>query len=332
MTESAIRLPPGSPPYREFARLYRLARSIRPTAVDGWNGELYATNSDSLGGFDRRSGSMKVNGPLVLRYLTGRADANRRRQAQALATVLHEATHAGMTLDAPAEPNAIRTAHSLGLTEGFAELRAAQDFQVFAELAGYSGLVFSEPQYEGAFTATEGLLKQAAGLRVDSQQLIDRLAQGPGVMHFDQIAEAVLQNRLAEVVPFRAEERRTVRAALIQTMLHPQWETLVHRPADSGRSVADEIRQALNAKVDELRHHYRSAPAAPSPTAPRDAKTDRPPTSERPDSQQVAPELRFLTGLAPAALATQRRPPLEDGRRKPGAPFMRRGMEREGGG
>ncbi|TCO40104.1 hypothetical protein EV646_11818 [Kribbella antiqua] len=319
---------PDSPSYREFTRLYRLARSIRPTPIDRWNGQLYAMNGDTLGGFDHRTGSIKVNGPLVFRYLTGRPAPNRRRQAQALSTVLHEATHAGMTLDAPAEPNAVRTNHSLGLTEGLAELRAAQDFQIFAELAGYPGLVFTEPQYEGAFIATESLLKQASGLRVDSEQLIDRLAQGPGVMHFDQIAEAVLQNRLAEVVPFRTTDRTAVRAALIETMLHPQWATLIHRPADSGRSVANEIGQALNSKLDELRRHYRSAPRAPWPTAPPNADADRAPqpTTDPPDSNHLPPELRFLAGVAPAADATRRKPVAGDGSRRSG--HLMKGVEK----
>ncbi|MEU4607984.1 hypothetical protein AB0F43_33810 [Kribbella sp. NPDC023972] len=236
--------------------------------------------------------------------------------------------------DAPAEPNAVRTNHSLGLTEGVAELRAAQDFQIFAELAGYPRLVFSEPQYAGAFIATESLVTQTSGFRVDAQLLIDRLVQGPGVMHFDQLAEAVLQNRLAEVVPFRAEDRSAVRAVLIETMLHPQWATLIHRPAQSGRSVVNDIGQALNSKVDELRRHFRSTPRVPLPATPPNTRADRAPlpVNEAPDSKQLPAELRFLAGLAPAALAARRRPDLADGRRGGGTLRHRRGVGRTGGG
>jgi hypothetical protein len=329
------RVPEGSRAYTEFARLYALAQNIRPTGVDRWNRQLYAATGDVLGGFDNRTGAIRIRDPLLREYLTGQATANRRRQTQALATVLHEATHAGMELDAPAERNAIRTKHSLGLTEGFAEVRAAEAFHVFTELAGYPGLVFTEPQYEGAFIATESLIKQVSGLRVDSQELIDRLARGPGVMHFDQLAEAVLQNRLAEVVPFRSEDRGAVRAALIGTMLHPQWQTLIKRPADAGQMVAGEIGRALNAKVEEIRHRYRSAPGNgnPFPGQPPNAGAGReaPAIDPQPAAGQRPPptELRFLSGLAPAADAARHRPQLGDGRASINRRAARPGRSRE---
>lgn len=338
-------MPRDSAAYREFARLYWLARSIRPTGVERWSGDLYATDAETCGGFNNRTGSIMVSGPLVLQYLTGSVAADRRSQSQALATVLHEATHAGMEMDARAEPNAVRTIHSLGLTEGVAELRAAADLQIFTELAGYPGLVFSEPQYEGAFAATESLLSQASGLRVDSQALIDQLVQGPGVMHFDQLADGVLRNRLAEVVPFRVEDRAAVRAALISTMLHPHWAILTHRPTEVGELVASEIGRALNAKVDEIRRHYQSASRELLPVAPPNAEAapanlptpaglqpgpvraqwgrttergEQPP--DREGGRQVPSELRFLSGLAPAAEAPRNRPSSGNGSRGAGPP------------
>ncbi|MFF0338208.1 hypothetical protein [Kribbella sp. NPDC004875] len=105
--------------YREVQRLYRIALSLRPTAADRWNGELFATSADTLGSMHPRTGTMKLSEHRVLRYLTGSTVAvNPRQQAQALATVLHEGTHGGMETDAPTEPNAVRSEHSLGLIEG----------------------------------------------------------------------------------------------------------------------------------------------------------------------------------------------------------------------
>jgi hypothetical protein len=323
MDDRTDRVPEGSAAYREFTRLYALARSIRPTAFDGWNRELFATTGDQRGCFNTRTGAIRVSGRLLGECVNGPETGNPRRRAQALATVLRAATHAGMELDAPAERNAVRTAHSLAVVDGFAHVRAAEDFRIFTEIAGHRGLAFSNPQYDGAFTATQGLLQQASGPRVDRQELISRLAHGPGVMHFDHLADAVLQNRLAEVVPFRAEDRRAVRAALIGTMLHPQWESLAQRPAETGAQVASQIGQALNAKVEEIRYRHHHASRTPSPDSrltpaaePATARLNKQSTTA--DPHRPAPEAKFLTGLAPAANAVDQKPLLGDGARGAG--------------
>jgi hypothetical protein len=105
-----------------------------------------------------------------------------------------------MELDAPGEPNAVRTEHSNGAMEGFAELRTANDFEAFAVSAGHPELILESPQYPGAFAAMDSLADQASGLVRDRESFIAEGIHGPAVMHFDQLPDGVLRNRLAEVV------------------------------------------------------------------------------------------------------------------------------------
>ena len=66
---------PRSPAYHEFARLYRIARAMRPSSRDGWNGELYSRGDDVWGSVNPRSGAISLNDRQVLPYLrTGVAD------------------------------------------------------------------------------------------------------------------------------------------------------------------------------------------------------------------------------------------------------------------
>jgi hypothetical protein len=285
-----VLVPRESARYLEFARLYQLARSLRPTAIDRWNGDLYASHALRWGSFDPLTGDQRMSGELVLARLTGTTSASEpRAQAQALATVLHEATHAGMQTDARDQPNAVRTLHSRGAMEGFAEFRAISDFEVFTVSAGYPGLEPPEPQYPGAYAAMNSLVTQVSGPAKDRYAFLAEAARGPAVMHFDQLADGVVKNRLAELVPDREQDRRAVRAALIKTMLHPQWPILHESSAAAGELAAEDICRRLNAKVDEIRHHYHACPTQPFPAdfpAPEAAHTTTPevisgPTQDR---------------------------------------------------
>ena len=328
-------VPPGSAVYQEFTRLYHLARSLRPTSVDRWNGELYSTNAEIWGRFDPKSGAIQLSENRVLRHLTGStSQAAPRGQAQALATILHESTHAGMETDAPAEPNAVRTTHSLGAMEGFAEVRTVNDFEAFSNSAGYPGLTLDRAAYPGAHAAMDSLITQASGPAKDRYAFIDEGARGPAVMHFDQLADGVVRNRLGEVVPGRGVDRVRVRAALIATMTHEHWPTLPDRSAETGQAVAEDIRRALNAKVDEIRRHYRANPTRPFPADSPNAEAARTAVREVPAATAEARnaggeersavgkergEMRFLSGQAPAAQATRLVPALGDGSRGAGA-------------
>ncbi|GAB3835297.1 hypothetical protein [Kribbella italica] len=330
------------PVYREFVRLYQLARGLRRTSVDRWNGELLVSPVGHLGGFSPITGRIRLAGDSVLRHLDPASTTTTRyERAEALATVLHEATHAGMETDAPHEPNAVRSRVSTAAMEGLAEVRTIADFEVYAAVAGYPGLVIGRPQYAGAFAAMDHLVNQVTGPALDRQALIADAVRGPGAMHFDQLANAAVQNRLAEVVPPRAEDQLRVRAALIETMAHPLWPTLLgDRPPEAGTMVANEIRQHLNQKIDEIRHHYRSHstrvfPAdVPNPDALQIAESNRSAAlsaAEAVDREEpvrgtrlpsagagASSQLRFLDGLAPAAGAARRRPSLGQGARPQG--------------
>lgn len=318
-------VPNESVAYREFARLYRIARQLRPTSVDRWNGELYATNSGVWGSANPVTGAIRLSGPLVLPYLTGATShTHPGEQAEALATVLHEATHTGMNLRAPSEPNAVRTRHSAGLTEGVAELRVMADFDAFADRAGYQELVLPRPQYPGVHATSDRLLDQAAGLNLSRKDLLKRLITGPAVMHFDALADGVVRNRLWDVVPHHPDHQQAVRAALIRPMAHLAWPELPDCSAGVGARVAAEIRVDLNAKVDEIRRHCRFGGGAPFGEEQYGREAGRGPDAVRGDRSRVEARadgmdgMRFLGGVAPAGGAVSRRPVLGQGGRGAG--------------
>ncbi|GAB3835311.1 hypothetical protein [Kribbella italica] len=323
---------PESAVHREFARLYAVARRIARPSVDRWSGVLRAAytppgEQQRWGAFDPASGDISLSAELVLPYLTGPGSrVAGPAQGQALATVLHEATHAGMETDAPDEPNAVRTAESLALIEAFAEYRAVQQFETFAAAAGYPEAYLTTPQYPGWYTAMDDLVRQVSGPVKDRAAFLNEAIQGPGALHFDQLADSVVKNRLTHDVPTTENDQRAARAALIPAMTHRLWPSLRSRPAESGLMVANEIRQHLDAEVDKIRHHYRSTSRTPYPAdppnpaaiqlRPADARTTQP--EQAPSPSGVA--MRFLDAQAPASRATSFRPTLAQGARGAGSP------------
>jgi hypothetical protein len=163
------------------------------------------------------------------------------------------------------------------------------------------------------------LVKQVSGPAKDRTSLLAEATRGPAVMHFDQLADSVVRNRLAEVVPDRPEHRRAVRAALIGVMKHDSWPTIHKRSADDGLSLANKIRQPLNAKVDEIRHYYAANPPQPFPADLPNPAELRTPDRAVVQAQGTADNLRFLSGQAPAAGATRFVPSLGDGARGAGS-------------
>ncbi|TDW14414.1 hypothetical protein [Kribbella kalugense] len=323
MPESGERVPEDSPTYREFTRLYDLARQLQPTGVDRWNRELYATSGP--GGFDQRTGAIGIHEPLLRDGLTRQPTESPRRQARALAMVLNRVTQAGMAVDAPGEANAVGTKQAQGLHDGVASVRTTSDFATFTRLAGYPRLPFDASELSGAYAATNDLVQQASGPRVDRLELINRLSQGPAMMHFDQLAEAVVQNRLQEVAPPEGADRQAVRRELITTMLHPQWDSLAQRSPEAGQHVAGEISKALNAKVDEIRQRSQRADRPTAADGMQQQRAEAPAKPE-PKAQEAPAEAKaaevpavgkFLSGSAPAGRAVAKRPQLGQGSRRP---------------
>ncbi|TCO21195.1 hypothetical protein EV652_111102 [Kribbella steppae] len=312
---------PESAVYREFVRLYRIARTLRSTPVDRWNGELYATDTAVWGSVSPLTGAVRLSAQLVLPHLTGKTSHHHPvEQAEALATVLHESTHAGMALKAPTEPNAVDSKHSLGLTEGVAEVRAIEDFQAFTWRAGYQDVVLPGPQYEGAFAATDRLLDQASGIFTSREDLTDELVAGPAATHFDRLAGGVVRNRLWDVVPHHPDHQRAVRAALIRPMLHDVWPQLPDQPTSIGERVALEIRMGLDAKVDEVRRYYRGGGWRPFEGEGFGQVAGRGRLEAGSAEADVAGGLRFLDAQAPADGAVALRPSLGLGARRTGPP------------
>ncbi|MBB5836485.1 hypothetical protein HDA39_003219 [Kribbella italica] len=329
-------MPRGAAVHREFERLYCLARTLRPTSTDRWNGDLLAGSGESWGSVDKDSGAITLSAQHVLRHLRGSGTQSTvYEQAQALATVLHESTHAGMEIDAPTAPNAVRMNLIWNVMEGVAELRAMADVQALALLSGYGDLPVPTPQYPAPHAAIEGLITLASGPRKGDGALLDDLSRGPGVLHLDCLADGVLQNRLADVVPLR--DRLAIRAALIQPMLHPAWSRITKLGSTIGEGVAQDIQIRVNSTVDEIRHHYQSNPRTPYPAeAPNPAAIQLSPANARTTQSKQGPpasgvEMRFLDGQAPAARATSFRPDLGQGARgagSPTAPKVQRPAER----
>lgn len=312
------RVSPDSFVYQEVERLYRIAQSLRPVAADRWNRELYETSLDTMGGLDPRTGALRLSNHRVLMHLTGSVSPERAAdQAEALATVLHEATHCGLQINAPGMPNAVLTEHSRGVMEGIAEVRAFEDFELFAKRAGYRGLTFGVPQYPGAFAATSDLMTHITGPAYTRNDLINDACRGPAVMHFDQFAHALLTNKLPELSHRDPHTQQVIRAQLIEPMLHAHWPTLPNTEAGTGHVVAQEIRSALDARVDELRRTYQfSAPGGGDvrTTSVNNRSTTLTGSAGRTDGLD---SVRFLQAQSPAAGAVAQRPTLGQGSRRP---------------
>lgn len=111
-----------------------------------------------------------------------------------------------------------------------------------------------------------------------------------------------------------ADHRQAVRAALIPALTHAYWPTIRQHPLQAGEHLADEIRQHLNAKVDEIHRHYAFGSGGVFPAEPPNPAAQR---------QVRAPiEARFLAGQAPAAGAPRVRPVLGNGARGTGNPIV----------
>lgn len=318
MAPEIRRIDPASPVYQEFARLYTVARGIRPSGLDRWNGELLASDDDFWGSANPKTGTITVSQHRVLPYLTGsRSSAHPGWQAQALQTVLHEAYHQRVPVDAPNESNAFRGYESKALDEGLTEYQAANDVAVLADRAGYGQLMSSGHAYLGAYEATVQLLDFAAHPGGDRDRLAQRALDQPVVMRWDTIADEIVQNRLRNVVPPDPGHQKVARAVLVKAMAHPTWDSLHQRDEIAGRIAAHHTKLALDSAIARLHQHYRADPAPAFPTAPTEPATDvdldRTRTAHQPTNSEMH---AAFSGQAPASHAAQASPSLGDGSRR----------------
>jgi len=260
---AVIRIDPASEEYRQFARLYAVARDLYPSQTDRWNGELYATVDEGRAwGSFRQDGTFKLSKELVLDQLG--PGAPREKQVQALASVLHESLHARVEVDAADEPNAVPSQHSKALDEGLTEWVAINGVALYADTAGYGELPEADPQYGPAYYATNALLEYAAGPE-GADALADRAVDAPVVMRWDVIADEIVKNRLGDVVPSDPEHQQAARAELINAMRQPIWHDLHETQLDIGPSAAAETSNALDLASQRIRDHYAAHPESPIP-------------------------------------------------------------------
>ncbi|MFC5261057.1 hypothetical protein ACFPJ1_02950 [Kribbella qitaiheensis] len=272
-----------------MARLYRIAQEMRPGGADRWNGALYARYDDKWGGL-RRDGSLRLNQNLVLDHLTGGEPSHDPHlQGQALATVLHESWHARVPVDAPNEPNAMRGAQSAGLDEGITEIGAVEDFQLFAEQAGYEGIPQPPPEYPGAVHAASALLGRATNSATERSDLIDAALDQPVVMRWDTIADRIVHNELSEVVPQDPAHQQAARAHLINNMAVQEWRGVQDR--EKGGPLVERLtNDGLDRAVAQVCEHYQDTPEAPFP-----AKVPNPAAAVAAETDQQGEQQRAIT-------------------------------------
>ncbi|MET7281544.1 hypothetical protein ABZS29_25135 [Kribbella sp. NPDC005582] len=253
---------PSSEEYRRFVRLYEAARRTRPAELDRWNGELYEiVGEGGRWGSLQVDGSLQLSRELVLDKLG--PDAAPQEQAQALTTILHEAYHARVEINAVDEPNAVLSERSKALDEGLTEWVAVDDASAFAALAGYDDLPDPAPEYPHAHHATAELLEYAAGPE-GARDLAIRALDQPVVMRWDAIADELVKNRLSDIVPADAEHQQAARAELINSMAHAGWTKLHKSTLESaGQVAAKDSTAALDAAAQRIREHYATNTAAP---------------------------------------------------------------------
>jgi hypothetical protein len=223
-----------------------------------------------------------------------------------------------------------------------------------------------EPEYQGAVQAGNALLDRATTSEEQRGQLINTTVDQPTVMGWDAVADNIVRNELADVVPPDAEHQQAARAHLVNQMAIPEWHGVQHRPG-RGEMVANLTVEGVDRGVGQIREHYQQNPGepyaarVPNPAAAvstemRTGEQARAVTNSVGTQQQAAgrtepvdlaklppPDagtrvsagagqdspMRFLQDQAPAAAATHRRPELGDGARGAGAPAAA-GLNRPG--
>src|SRR6266508_322611 len=271
MADEHRRVDPSSALHQEFARLYRIAHEMRPGSADLWNGQLYTYDGGPWGAFDPRTGNIRLSQNLVLDHLTGStSQPPSLAQAQALATVFHEALHARTVGNAPNEPNDLHHPNTIALNEGLTERRSANDFRAFTARAGYEDLVLENHQYEGAVEAVDQLISYAADSEREDQLVTEALQQ-PVAMQWDPIANEIVRNQLGDVVPQDPRHQAAARAELVNAMSSPPWHGIQHRPREAGVLVGEDAKSAINAALGRIREHYQQHPDTPYPSTPPNA-------------------------------------------------------------
>ncbi|TDD41959.1 hypothetical protein E1263_42360, partial [Kribbella antibiotica] len=301
ISDGTVRIDPASTTYREVSRLYEIAQGLRPGSADRWNRELYARSDDKLGGLGL-DGTLRIQ----QRALDDLAGGNPRRQAEALATVLHESEHARSPVDAPEEPNAVRSAESFGLDEAFTEISTRDQFDEFIRRAGHEGLPKPRLEYPGAVQAGEALLDRVTNSADERRQLLQTALDQPVAMRWDAVADHVVRTELADVVPPNPAHQQAARAELVNRMATGEWRVVKDRPP-LGKVTGEITTEGVDRAVKDLRDHYQQNPGEPYPAkVPNQAAA----VAVQGEQQRAGDLRRFLGGQASAVGAVRSRPSL----------------------
>ena len=83
-------------------------------------------------------------------------------------------------------------------------------------------------------------------------------------MGWDVVADSIVRNELADVVPPDPEHQQAARAHLVNQMSIPEWQGVQHRPG-RGDMVAQLTVEGTDRAVGQIREHYRQNPGEPYP-------------------------------------------------------------------
>lgn len=337
-SEGATLVDRDSPIYQEVARLHAVAREMRPSGLDRWNGDLYASSTPNRYGALMPNGDLELSQSLVLDHLSG-STTGHPDQAQALATVYHESLHSRVSMDDPGNPNAVRDFQSRSIDEGLTEFQTIEDFQAFSEEAGYEGLDTPEAQYSSAYEATAQVLDHSAGPDGSRTEVAKEALDMPVSMRFDALADGVVRNQLDGIVPPDPQHQRAARAEVARGLANSSWKGLSKAGPGLGDGVARASIEGSDNAVARITQHYQNSPDQPyAATAPNPAAAQATAkasgqgmsqaTGQQLDGEQqrqfASPEMRAaFAGQAPAAGAVQTTPKLGNGSRDqtgPGGP------------
>jgi hypothetical protein len=129
-------------------------------------------------------------------------------------------------------------------------------------------------------------------------------------MRWDVVADSIVRNELADIVPSDADHQQAARAHLTTRMAVPGWDGIQHRP-NAGPIVAADTKAAVDTAVGELRVHYQQSPdepypaKVPNPMAAITAEADTRGSQQRASSRSDHSESVDLTELPPPSAATR---------------------------
>jgi hypothetical protein len=282
-------IPRDSPEYAWVSSIIRSVEKVtgRPSR---WNGELYEETRPNTAGSALDSGGMTVNAAKVLAAAGKAYGANRPltedeliEARDAVLTVVHEAKHLTNALGDEAAPGAtpVYSPDTLALEEGLTENWAHANVDRVIQDIGMDRYqpeiltVESIDSYPAYTAATDVLVRGTAEVTGLSQsQVVDALDRADRSQRWAAVADLVIDERLAEVLP--PEDREAIRSQLMQAMRPHLADAVATQQSDQLSDVAKSIGghqsaqravTALSTTTAGLEEHYRDAAAQPQQSA-----------------------------------------------------------------